>query len=141
MLDCCVTITWRTYMLLSSGAIQCIYISSSIISSVSDLHTFYRLLAVLEMEFQISFLFGLIPPVKIFSYLWQKVVDLSHWCITCFNNREILICLKISDSFNVLDVYIIFKEIIFFNIPALSAWSQKAQNIKNLKNFRKMGLK
>lgn len=69
MLDCCVTITWRTYMLLSSGAIQCIYISSSIISSVSDLHTFYRLLAVLEMEFQISFLFGLIPPVKIFSYL------------------------------------------------------------------------
>lgn len=48
---------------------QCIYISSSIISSVSDLHTFYRLLAVLEMEFQISFLFGLIPPVKIFSYL------------------------------------------------------------------------
>lgn len=69
MLDCCVTIIWRMYMLLTSGAIQCIYISSSIILSVSDLHIFYRLLAVSEMEFQKSFLFSLIPPVKIFSYL------------------------------------------------------------------------
>lgn len=39
MLDCCVTITWRMYMLLTSGAIQCSYISS-IILSVSDLHIF-----------------------------------------------------------------------------------------------------
>lgn len=50
-------------MLLNSGAIQCIYISSSIISSVSDLCIFYRFVAVLETEFQKSFLFGLIPPV------------------------------------------------------------------------------
>lgn len=69
MLDCYVTITWRMCMLLNSSAIQCIYISSSIILSVSDLCIFYRLLAVLETEFQKSFLFGLISPVKIFSYL------------------------------------------------------------------------
>lgn len=54
MLDWYVTITWRMYMLLTSGAIQCSYISS-IILSVSDLHIFNRLLAVLEMEFQKSF--------------------------------------------------------------------------------------
>lgn len=42
MIDCCVTITWRMCMLLNSGAIQCIYISSSIILSVSDLCIFLQ---------------------------------------------------------------------------------------------------
>lgn len=55
MLDCCVTITWRMCMLLNSGAIQCIYISSSIILSVSDLCIFNRILAVLETNFKNPF--------------------------------------------------------------------------------------